>query len=89
MRRPTSRSIFDKSEVTFRNELYPDYKAQRPPAPEDLVPQFRLIRDATRAFNLPCIEMAGFEADDIIATYATAGRRRRRAGDDRLAPTRT
>ena len=63
--------IFDKSEVTFRNELYPDYKQNRPPAPDDLVPQFRLIRDATRAFNLPCIEMEGFEADDIIATYAT------------------
>ena len=63
--------VFDKSEVTFRNELYPDYKQNRPPAPDDLVPQFRLIRDATRAFNLPCIEMAGFEADDIIATYAT------------------
>ena len=62
--------IFDKSEVTFRNELYPEYKAHRPPAPEDLVPQFPLIRDATRAFNLPCIEMGGFEADDLIATYA-------------------
>jgi DNA polymerase-1 len=63
--------IFDKSEQTFRNELYPAYKAQRPPAPEDLVPQFGLIRAATRAFNLPCIEMGGFEADDIIATSAT------------------
>lgn len=62
--------IFDKSEVTFRNQLYPEYKAHRPPAPEDLVPQFPLIRDATRAFNLPCIEMGGFEADDLIATYA-------------------
>jgi DNA polymerase-1 len=62
--------IFDKSEQTFRNELYPEYKAHRPPAPEDLVPQFPLIRDATRAFNLPCIEMGGFEADDLIATYA-------------------
>ncbi len=62
--------IFDKSEITFRNELYPEYKAHRPPAPEDLVPQFPLIRDATRAFNLPCIEMAGYEADDLIATYA-------------------
>ncbi|WP_395646808.1 DNA polymerase I [Terricaulis sp.] len=62
--------IFDKSEVTFRNELYPQYKAHRPPAPEDLVPQFPLIRDAVRAFNLPCIEMGGFEADDLIATYA-------------------
>ena len=63
--------VFDKSERTFRNTLYPAYKAQRPPAPEDLVPQFGLIRQATRAFNLPCLEMEGFEADDIIATYAT------------------
>ncbi len=63
--------VFDKSEKTFRNTLYPAYKAQRPPAPEDLVPQFALIRRATRAFNLPCLEMDGFEADDIIATYAT------------------
>ncbi|MGD9982106.1 MAG: DNA polymerase I [Hyphomonadaceae bacterium] len=62
--------IFDKSEITFRNELYPEYKAHRPPAPEDLVPQFPLIRDATRAFNVPCIEMGGYEADDLIATYA-------------------
>ncbi|MDZ4691911.1 DNA polymerase I [Terricaulis sp.] len=62
--------IFDKSEITFRNELYPEYKAHRPPTPEDLAPQFPLIRDATRAFNLPCIEMGGFEADDLIATYA-------------------
>lgn len=62
--------IFDKSEITFRNELYPAYKANRPPAPEDLAPQFPMIRDATRAFNLPCIEMGGFEADDLIATYA-------------------
>ena len=62
--------IFDKSEITFRNELFPEYKAHRPPAPEDLAPQFPLIRDATRAFNLPCIERGGFEADDLIATYA-------------------
>ncbi len=62
--------IFDKSEITFRNALFPEYKAHRPPAPEDLAPQFPLIRDATRAFNLPCIEMGGFEADDLIATYA-------------------
>ncbi|MBI3437482.1 MAG: DNA polymerase I [Proteobacteria bacterium] len=62
--------IFDKSEITFRNELYPEYKAHRPPAPEDLVPQFPLIRDAVRAFNVACIEMGGFEADDLIATYA-------------------
>jgi DNA polymerase I len=62
--------VFDKSEITFRNALYPEYKAHRPPAPEDLVPQFPLIRDATRAFNLPCVEMGGYEADDLIATYA-------------------
>jgi DNA polymerase-1 len=62
--------IFDKSEITFRNQLYPEYKAHRPPTPEDLVPQFPLIREATRAFNLPCIEMGGYEADDLIATYA-------------------
>ena len=62
--------IFDKSERTFRNELYKDYKAHRPPAPEDLIPQFPLIREATRAFDIPCLEMLGFEADDLIATYA-------------------
>src|SRR5947207_741109 len=69
--RPTHLAIvFDKSEVTFRNKLYPDYKAHRPPAPDDLIPQFGLIRDAVRAFDLPCLEQAGFEADDLIATYA-------------------
>src|SRR6187397_890170 len=62
--------IFDKSERTFRNELYKDYKAHRPPAPDDLIPQFPLIREATRAFDIPCLEMLGFEADDLIATYA-------------------
>ncbi len=62
--------IFDASRFSFRNDIYPQYKAQRPDAPEDLVPQFPLIREATRAFNAPCIEMDGFEADDIIATYA-------------------
>ncbi|WP_443971759.1 DNA polymerase I [Sphingobium sp. CR28] len=61
--------ILDKSSHTFRNDLYDQYKANRPPAPEDLIPQFPLIRDATRAFSLPCIEEEGFEADDIIATY--------------------
>ncbi|MEH6951661.1 DNA polymerase I [Nitrobacter sp. NHB1] len=61
--------IFDKSEVTFRNKLYPDYKAHRPPAPDDLIPQFALIREAVKAFDLPCIEQGGFEADDLIATY--------------------
>ncbi|MGD9837681.1 MAG: DNA polymerase I [Afipia sp.] len=68
--RPTHLAIiFDKSEVTFRNTIYPEYKAQRPPAPDDLIPQFALIREAVRAFDLPCLEQAGFEADDLIATY--------------------
>ncbi|MGD1923570.1 MAG: DNA polymerase I [Paracoccaceae bacterium] len=62
--------ILDYSSKSFRNEIYDQYKAQRPPPPEDLVPQFPLIRDATRAFGLPCIEMEGYEADDLIATYA-------------------
>jgi DNA polymerase-1 len=62
--------IFDASEKTFRNDIYKDYKAHRPPAPEELVPQFSLIRDAVKAFNIACIEQYGFEADDLIATYA-------------------
>ena len=61
--------IFDASERTFRNDLYPEYKANRSEPPEDLVPQFPLIRDAVRAFSIACIEKLGFEADDIIATY--------------------
>ncbi|MGE4431338.1 MAG: DNA polymerase I [Sphingobium sp.] len=64
--------ILDKSSKTFRNDLYDQYKANRPPAPEDLVPQFPLIREATRAFSLPCIEEEGYEADDIIASYTHA-----------------
>ncbi|MGN7294418.1 DNA polymerase I [Rhizobium sp. SAFR-030] len=64
--------IFDYSSKTFRKELFEDYKANRSAPPEELVPQFSLIRQATRAFNLPCIETDGFEADDIIATYARA-----------------
>ncbi len=66
--------ILDKSEHTHRNELYDQYKAHRPPPPEDLVPQFPLIRTATRAFSLPCIEEDGLEADDIIACYVTAAK---------------
>ncbi len=62
--------IFDKSEKTFRNELYPEYKAHRPAAPDDLIPQFALIREAVRAFDIPCLEQDGYEADDLIATYA-------------------
>ncbi|GHD16854.1 DNA polymerase I [Tianweitania populi] len=61
--------IFDYSSKTFRNELFSEYKANRSAPPDDLIPQFGLIRQATRAFDLPCIEMEGFEADDIIATY--------------------
>jgi DNA polymerase-1 len=62
--------IFDYSSKTFRSEFYPAYKAHRPEPPADMRPQFGLIRQATRAFNLPCIEKENYEADDIIATYA-------------------
>ncbi|WP_254492657.1 DNA polymerase I [Bartonella sp. B1099] len=62
--------IFDYSSDTFRKQIYPQYKANRSEPPEDLIPQFALIRQATKAFNLPCIEKEGFEADDLIATYA-------------------
>ncbi|WP_332059947.1 DNA polymerase I [Bartonella sp. CB74] len=62
--------IFDYSSDTFRKQIYPQYKANRADPPEDLIPQFSLIRQATKAFNLPCIEKKGFEADDLIATYA-------------------
>jgi DNA polymerase-1 len=62
--------VFDHSSKTFRNEIYPDYKANRPEPPEDLRPQFPLTREATRAFNVACIEVPGYEADDIIATLA-------------------
>jgi DNA polymerase-1 len=62
--------IFDHSEKTFRNDLYDQYKAHRPPPPEDLVPQFGLVRDATRAFGVPALELPGYEADDLIAAYA-------------------
>src|SRR6201987_4453612 len=68
--RPTHLAVvFDKSERTFRTEMYPDYKAHRPDPPDDLIPQFAFIREAVRAFELPCLEQAGFEADDLIATY--------------------
>jgi DNA polymerase I len=61
--------VFDLSEKTFRTEMYPDYKAHRPDPPDDLKPQFGLIREAVHAFDLPCLEQKGFEADDLIATY--------------------
>src|SRR3954470_6839211 len=66
--------ILDASEQTHRNKMYDQYKAHRPPPPEDLVPQFPLIRVATRAFSIPCTEEAGLEADDIIACYVTAAK---------------
>lgn len=62
--------IFDAGKRTFRNDIYPEYKAHRPPAPDDLIPQFKIIHDAVEAFNLPSIQLEGYEADDIIATYA-------------------
>lgn len=68
--------ILDKDSKSFRNEIYPEYKANRPDPPEDLRPQFPLIRDATRAFSLPCIEEQGLEADDLIASYARAAQRK-------------
>ncbi|MDE0533797.1 MAG: DNA polymerase I [Albidovulum sp.] len=66
--------IFDTSAATFRSEIFSDYKANRPSPPEDLVPQFPLVREATRAFNFPCIELDGYEADDLIATFASRAR---------------
>jgi DNA polymerase-1 len=63
-------AIFDLSEHTFRNDLFSDYKANRSAPPDDLIPQFPLIRDAVHAFNVACIEKRGYEADDLIATYA-------------------
>ncbi|MDE2515620.1 MAG: DNA polymerase I [Rhodospirillales bacterium] len=64
--------IFDAGRATFRNRIYPEYKAHRPPAPEELVPQFALVREATEAFGVPAIELADWEADDLIASYAAA-----------------
>ncbi|TCS63675.1 DNA polymerase I [Varunaivibrio sulfuroxidans] len=61
--------LFDRARKTFRNDIYPDYKANRAEPPEDLIPQFALVRDATRAMGLPAVDMDGFEADDLIATY--------------------
>lgn len=71
--------IFDTKAPTFRKELYPEYKANRAAMPEDLIPQIPMIKDVVRAFNLPALEMPGYEADDIIATLA---RRYAEAGHD-------
>ena len=62
--------VFDSGRRNFRHDIYPDYKAHRPPAPEELIPQFPLIRQACQAFNVSIVEAPGFEADDLIATYA-------------------
>src|ERR1700743_788700 len=66
--------VSDAGAVTFRNTIYDQYKANRPPPPDDLIPQFPLVRDATRAFGVSCVEMDGFEADDLIRTYARLAR---------------
>ena len=71
--------IFDSARKTFRNDIYPKYKAQRPPPPEELIPQFQLCRDAVEAFNVPAVDLPGYEADDLIATYT---RQAREAGAD-------
>ena len=62
--------IFDAAKRTFRNDIYPDYKANRSDPPEDLIPQFKLIKDVPLVFNIPSIQLEGFEADDLIASYA-------------------
>lgn len=66
--------VFDRARATFRNDIYPEYKAHRPPPPEELIPQFALVREATRALNVACVDMEGFEADDLIATYTREAR---------------
>ena len=65
--------VFDSARKTFRNDIYADYKANRTDPPEELVPQFDLVREATTALSLPQLEVPGFEADDLIATYAALG----------------
>lgn len=67
--------VFDKGRKTFRHDIYPDYKAHRPDPPPELVPQFALVREATRAFGIPAIELENYEADDLIASYAVAATR--------------
>jgi len=66
--------LFDTARRTFRNEIYPAYKAHRPPPPDELIPQFALVREATRALNIAAVELAGYEADDLIATYTRQAR---------------
>ncbi len=66
--------VFDAKRQTFRNDIYPEYKANRGETPEDLIPQFPLIREVCKAFDLPMLEMEGYEADDLIATYTKRAR---------------
>jgi DNA polymerase-1 len=66
--------VFDAGSQTFRNRIYDQYKAQRPDPPPELIPQFKLVRDATAAFGVPCVELEDWEADDLIAAYAKAAR---------------
>jgi DNA polymerase I len=61
--------VFDRARKTFRSDIYPEYKAHRPPPPDELIPQFQLVRDATAALGVASVDMEGFEADDLIATY--------------------
>ncbi len=68
--------VLDRARKTFRNDIYPEYKAHRPPAPDDLIPQFALVRDAVEAMDLKSVDMEGYEADDLIATYAMQARER-------------
>ena len=66
--------IFDAARKNFRNDIYEEYKANREAPPEDLVPQFKLVRDATEAFDIPALQLEGYEADDLIATYTRLAR---------------
>ncbi|MCK5545851.1 MAG: DNA polymerase I, partial [Rhodospirillaceae bacterium] len=68
--------VLDRARKTFRNDIYPEYKAHRPPAPDDLIPQFALVRDAVEAMDLKSVDMEGYEADDLIATYAVQAQAR-------------
>jgi len=76
--------IFDVARKTFRNEIYEDYKGNRSDPPEDLIPQFSIIRNATEAIGLPVVEMEGFEADDLIATYASLAQDMKKKSNNNL-----
>lgn len=68
--------VLDRARKTFRNDIYPEYKSHRPPPPDDLIPQFALVRDVVEAMDLASVDMEGYEADDLIATYAMQARER-------------